>query len=82
MYKELLGYKIFSDNKEELLKEIEKGIQKSDLGLNPTNDGKIISHSYNTRQKKYNVLGHAEINAIIKAEKKIKDWRLNGYKMV
>lgn len=23
MYKELLGYKIFSDNKEELLKEIE-----------------------------------------------------------
>ena len=24
MYKELLGYKIFSDNKEELLKEIER----------------------------------------------------------
>ena len=25
-----------------MIKEIEKAIQKSDLGLNPTNDGKII----------------------------------------
>ncbi len=29
MYKELLGYKIFSDNKEELLKEIENKKKKS-----------------------------------------------------
>lgn len=44
-------------------------------------NGNIISSSYNNRQKKCNVLGHAEINAIIKAEKKIGDWRLNGYTM-
>ncbi len=39
---------------------------------------KIISKAHNNRQKKYNLLGHAEINAILKAEKKIKDWRLDG----
>ena len=33
----------------------------------------------NNRQKTHNVCGHAEINAIIKAEKSIKDWRLNEY---
>ena len=41
-------------------------------------NNKVISKSHNNRQKKYNVLGHAEINAILKAEKKIKDWRLNN----
>lgn len=44
-------------------------------------NGKIISYAYNNRQKRCNVLGHAEINAIVKAEKKIGDWRLNGYTM-
>lgn len=44
--------------------------------------GKVISSAFNNRQKKANVLGHAEILAILKAEKKNKDWRLNGYKMV
>ena len=44
--------------------------------------GKIVSHAYNNRQNSFNVLGHAEIVAILKAEKKIKDWRLDGYKMV
>ncbi|MGM9834649.1 MAG: nucleoside deaminase [Bacilli bacterium] len=44
-------------------------------------DNHIISQSMNNRRKKYSVLGHAEINAIEKAEKKIKDWRLDGYYM-
>ena len=39
----------------------------------------IIASGHNDRQNNYNVLGHAEINAIINAEKNIKDWRLNGY---
>lgn len=43
--------------------------------------GKIVSHACNSRQKAYDVLGHAEITAIKKAENKIKDWRLNGYRM-
>lgn len=42
----------------------------------------IIASASNNRQKECNVLGHAEINAIIKAEKKIKDWRLDGYSMI
>ena len=44
--------------------------------------GRIVSHACNSRQKGYNVLGHAEISAILQAEKKIHDWRLNGYKMI
>ena len=35
--------------------------------------------SNNNRQRKHNVCGHAEVNAIIKAEKHLKDWRLNDY---
>ena len=41
-------------------------------------NNKIIGRGYNNRQKKGNILGHAEINAILNAEKKIKDWRLNN----
>ena len=42
---------------------------------------KILSKSHNDRQKKHNVLGHAEINAVLKAENKMKDWRLNNCDM-
>lgn len=45
-------------------------------------EGKVISHAYNKRQRNYNVLGHAEIECILAAEKRIKDWRLDGYIMV
>lgn len=38
---------------------------------------RIIATGYNNRQKKSVVLGHAEINAIIKAERKLGDFRLN-----
>lgn len=38
---------------------------------------KIVSKSYNKRIKSNNVLMHAEIDAIIKACKKMKDWRLD-----
>ncbi len=44
--------------------------------------GNVVSYAFNNRQKNMNVLGHAEILAILKAEKKVKDWRLDGYKMV
>ena len=39
---------------------------------------KIIAKGKNNRQKKHNVLGHAEINVILTAEKKLKDWRLDN----
>lgn len=38
---------------------------------------KIIAKAHNTRQKKHRVIDHAEIKAILKAAKKLKDWRLN-----
>ena len=38
---------------------------------------RIIATGYNNRQKKSVVLGHAEVNAIIKAERKLGDFRLN-----
>ena len=41
-------------------------------------DNKIISKAYNMREKKKNVLYHAEILAIINACKKMKSWNLNG----
>ena len=43
---------------------------------------KLIAIAGNNRQGHYNVLGHAEINCILEAETKIKDWRLDGYYMV
>lgn len=38
---------------------------------------KIIAKAYNKRKKNNLVISHAEILAIIKAQKKIKDWRLD-----
>lgn len=45
-------------------------------------NNKIISFGINNRQKENNILGHAEINAILMAEKEINDWRLDGYSML
>ncbi len=41
-------------------------------------NGKIIATGYNKREKKRNALCHAEIIAINKACKKLKNWRLNN----
>lgn len=40
------------------------------------NNNKIIASASNNREKHNNVLGHAEINCIIKASKKLKTWKL------
>lgn len=40
-------------------------------------DGKIISKAYNKRNKSNKTIDHAEIIAIIKANKKLHSWRLN-----
>ena len=44
--------------------------------------GNIISVARNNRQETKSVIGHAEILAILEAEKQIKDWRLDGYSMI
>lgn len=40
-------------------------------------DGKIIARAFNTRESKNNPLGHAEIDVIRKAAKKLGRWRLS-----
>ena len=42
-------------------------------------DKKIISRAYNLNKKNFNPCDHAEIRAIIKACKKLKTSRLDGY---
>ena len=44
-------------------------------------NGKIISKAYNMVEKKKNSIMHAEIIAITKASKKIRNWRLNNCDM-
>ncbi len=44
-------------------------------------NNKIISSAYNKRKKTNDVTAHAEIIAIRKAERKLKDWRLDGCDM-
>ena len=68
-----------------LLKNVKKAYKKGEIPVSAVildQSGNVISSSFNDRQKKCNVLGHAEINAILKAEKKIRDWRLDGYSMI
>ena len=45
-------------------------------------DCNIISVSSNNRQNDFCVLNHAEISAIVDAEKSLGDWRLNGYYLI
>lgn len=61
-------------------KEAKKAYKKGEIPVGAViiKNNKIISKSHNNRQKKFNILGHAEINCILKAEKKLKDWRLDG----
>ena len=47
------------------------------IGAVIVNNGNIISRAHNTRDKENNVLGHAEINAILLASTKLGRWNLN-----
>ena len=62
------------------LKEAKKAYKKNEIpvGAVIVQNEKIIAKANNNRQKKHNLLGHAEILCLIKAEKKLKDWRLDN----
>lgn len=62
----------------QLIKLAKKASKKKEVPISAiiVKDGKIISKAFNKRIKNNNVLDHAEIMAIRKAEKKLKDWRL------
>ncbi|MDD6480560.1 MAG: nucleoside deaminase [Clostridium sp.] len=61
------------------LKEAQKAYNKMDVpvGCVIVYNGKIIARGYNKREKDQNVIKHAEIEAIDKACKDLKSWRLN-----
>ena len=60
-------------------KEAKKAYKKGEVpvGAIIVNKNKVISKGYNKTEKKHDVTKHAEIEAIQKASKKIKNWRLN-----
>ena len=67
----------------EAMKEARKAYRKREtpIGCVIVRDGKIIARGRNRRDRSGNVLAHAEIEAIRKACKKLKDWRLEGCTM-
>ena len=61
-----------------IIKEAQKAYKKKEIpvGCIIVKNNKIISKGYNLKEKTQNCVNHAEIIAIIKASKKIKNWRL------
>lgn len=64
----------------EALAEARKAYRKKEtpIGCVIVRDGRIIARGHNKRDHKGNVLAHAEIEAIGKACRKLRDWRLEG----
>lgn len=62
------------------LLEARKALKKDEvpIGAVIVKDGKVIAKGHNRREKSQNALRHAEIEAINKACKKLKSWRLDG----
>lgn len=60
------------------LKEAKKAelIDEVPIGCVIVKDDKIISRGYNKRENNHDVTGHAEIEAIRKASRKLGDWQL------
>lgn len=62
------------------LLEAEKARRREEvpIGAVVVKNGKVIAKGFNKREKTKSALNHAEIVAIRKACKKLKDWRLEG----
>ena len=61
-------------------KEAKKAFKKNEIpvGCIIVKNNKIISKAYNKKEKNNKTVDHAEIIAITKANKKIKNWRLDN----
>ncbi len=62
------------------LLEAEKARKREEvpIGAVIVKNGKVIAKGFNKREKTKSALNHAEVVAIRKACKKLKDWRLEG----
>ena len=67
----------------EVIKQAKKAYKTGEVpvGCIVVQNGKIIAKAHNTVEKSKSAIYHAEINAIIKASKKLKNWRLDGCDM-
>lgn len=65
------------------LKEAKKANKKDEvpIGAVIVKDNKVIAKGYNMREKSKNAINHAEIVAIKRACRKLKDWRLEACEM-
>ena len=65
------------------LKEAEKALKVEEVpvGVIIVRDGLIIAKAHTKKVKSKSVLDHAEIIALMKATKKLNDWRLDGCDM-
>lgn len=63
-----------------LMENTNKSLENNDVpvGAVIVKDGKVLAFGYNTREKDQNVLGHAEINTILEAQKILNNWNLSG----
>lgn len=61
-----------------MLKEAQKAYKKNEIpvGCVIVKSDKVIAKSHNLKERTKNCINHAEIIAITKASKKIKNWRL------
>ena len=85
MFHEKHSIKYYMEEKyyEEIIKLAKKAYKKREVpvGAIVVKDGKILSKAYNKVEKDRDATMHAEILAIKKASKKIKNWRLNNCEM-
>ena len=65
------------------LKEADKAEQKEEvpIGCVIVKDGKVVARAHNLKQTKRLATAHAEVLAIEKACRKLKDWRLEYYEI-
>ncbi len=66
-----------------LIENANKSLENNDVpvGAVIVKDRKVLAFGYNTREKDQNVLGHAEINTILEAQRFLNNWNLSGCDM-
>lgn len=77
----IFGVKIMKESYMKIaLNEAKKSFNKNEVpvGCIIVKNNKIIAKTHNLKEKHKSVLYHAELLAIKKASKKLKNWRLNG----
>lgn len=64
---------------EKIIELAKKSLETGDvpIGAIIVRDNEIIGEGYNTREKKQDVMGHAEINAIKMAADRLNNWNLS-----